>query len=655
MITLNNLTMGFSQRTLFKDVSLSIFKNEKIGLTGPNGAGKTTLFSIIRGEMEPVSGSVQIQKNIHIGYLPQEAHFESKKTVMEEIIEGDERIAALMEEKRKIEDAGKADSPRYGDIVEQLEQMGIYDLEHKGAKILLGLGFKEADFHRPVAELSGGWQMRVFLAKLLTCPFDLLLLDEPTNHLDLEATLWLKDFLKNYDGALVLISHDRVLLNEVTNYTIILEGAQMTKLRGNYETYEEQKGIQKKTLEKKQKVVEKKRDQLERFAQRFHAQPNRASAVRNKRKMLERLEHIDVPQEHKSIGEFEFSGIRQGGYVVAHAEKISKAYGERRIYQDLDLEIIRGQKICLVGPNGAGKSTLLKMLAGVLPPDSGTIQYGHEINVGYFSQKRLDVLDPNRQALDELMISAPPGTPMLKARSLLGLFNFHGDDVFKQVKVLSGGEKSRLILAKLLINPPNFMCLDEPTTHLDVDGVKALTTAFQEFGGTLCFISHDLYFIKEIATTIVETHNGQLKTYLGGLDYYLEKRREQAAQDQSSGQRLPAGRKDAEANRKKNKEKSAKSHDASMPPHLRELHDRHQQALKRVKEIKNTIKELEQEQKELETESYIKGRSLSESFGRDSATLKEYGQRLKFIQQRLREIASTLTKLGEEKEKIEKA
>ena len=647
MITLNNLTMGFSQRTLFKDVSLSIFKNEKIGLTGPNGAGKTTLFSIIRGEMEPVSGFVQIQKNIHIGYLPQEAHFESRKTVMEEIIEGDERIAALMEEKRKIEDAGKADSPRYGDILEQLDQMGIYDLEHKGAKILLGLGFKEADFHRPVAELSGGWQMRVLLAKLLTCPFDLLLLDEPTNHLDLEATLWLKDFLKNYDGALVLISHDRVLLNEVTNYTIILEGAQMTKLRGNYETYEEQKGIQKKTLEKKQKVVEKKRDQLERFAQRFHAQPNRASAVRNKRKMLERLEHIDVPQEHKSIGEFEFSGIRQGGYVVAHAEKISKAYGERRIYQDLDLEIIRGQKICLVGPNGAGKSTLLKMLAGVLPPDSGTIQYGHEINVGYFSQKRLDVLDPNRQALDELMLSAPSGTPMLKARNLLGLFNFHGDDVFKQVKVLSGGEKSRLILAKLLINPPNFMCLDEPTTHLDVDGVKALTTAFQEFGGTLCFISHDLYFIKEIATTIVETQNGQLKTYLGGLDYYLEKRREQAAQDQQSSG------KDTE-NRKK-KERSAKSHDASMPPHLKELHDRHQQALKRVKEIKNTIKELEQEQKELETESYIKGRSLSESFGRDSATLKEYGQRLKFIQQRLREIASTLTKLREEKEKIEKA
>ena len=647
MVTLNNLTMGFSQRTLFKDVSLSIFKNEKIGLTGPNGAGKTTLFSIIRGETGPVAGSVQIQKNIHIGYLPQEAHFASEKTVMEEITEGDERIAGLTGEKRKLEDAGKAGSPRYGDIVEQLEQMGIYDLEHKGAKILVGLGFKETDFHRPVSELSGGWQMRVLLAKLLTCPFDLLLLDEPTNHLDLEATLWLKDFLKNYDGAFVLISHDRVLLNEVTNDTIILEGALMTKLRGNYETYEEQKEIQKKTLEKKQKVIEKKRDQLERFAQRFHAQPNRASAVRNKRKMLERLEQVELPQEHKSIGEFEFSSVRPGGYVVAHAEKIGKAYGGRRVYHDLDFEIIRGQKICLVGPNGAGKSTLLKMLAGVLPPDSGTIQYGHEVNVGYFSQKRLDVLDPSRQALDELMLCAPQGTPMLKARSLLGLFNFHGDDVFKQVKVLSGGEKSRLILAKLLIDPPNFMCLDEPTTHLDVDGVKALTTAFREFGGTLCFISHDLYFIKEIATTIVETHNGHLKTYLGGLDYYLEKRRKQSAQDQQVSDKAGAFR--------NKKEKSAKPDGVSMPPHLKELHDRHQQALKRVEEIKNTAKALEQDRKDLETESYIKGRRLSESFGRDPATLKEYGQRLKFIQQRLREIASALTKLREEKERIEKA
>lgn len=665
MITINNLTMGFSQRTLFKDVSLSIFRKEKIGLTGPNGAGKTTLFSIILGEMEPVAGHVQIQKNIHIGYLPQEANFRSQRTVMQEVTAGDQRLEALMEEKKNLENAGKADSPRYGDIVEQLERLGIYELEHKAAKILAGLGFQEQDFHRPVAELSGGWQMRVLLAKLLTCPYDLLLLDEPTNHLDLEATLWLKDFLANYDEAFVMISHDRVLLNELTSYTIILEGTQMTKVKGNYETYEEQKGIQKKTLEKKQKVIEKKREQLERFTQRFHAQPNRAAAVRNKRKMIDRLEQIELPQEYKSIGEFEFTHIPRSGYVVAHAENIGKSYGDRRVYQDLNLEIIRGQKICLVGPNGAGKSTLLRILAGVLPADTGTIEYGHEVGVGYFSQKRLDVLEPNRSALDEVMMCAAQGTPALKVRTLLGLFNFHGDDVFKLVKVLSGGEKSRLILAKLLINPPNFMCLDEPTTHLDVDGVKALTTAFHKYDGTLCFISHDLYFIREIASMIVEIHNGQLKTYQGGLDYYLGKRAQGNVTADAQGDSGQEPGQETGKNRKRHKQKSAQSDDASMerkdtlrsmPAHLKELHDRHKQALKRITAIKNEIKALEQEQKELETESYIKSRQLSQSFGsRDAATLKEYGQRLKFIQKRLREIESALIKLKEEKDRIEKS
>ncbi len=306
MITINNITMGFTKRTLFKDVTLSIFPKEKIGLTGPNGAGKTTLFSIILGEMEPLEGGVQVQKNINIGYLPQESKFHSKKTVMEELTEGDDRIRALMNEKRKLEDAHKADTDRYGDILHELEQLGIYEIEHKAEKILMGLGFKTSDFHRPISELSGGWQMRTLLAKMLTYPYDLLLLDEPTNYLDLSATLWLKDFLANYQGAFVLISHDRIFLNDVTNYTILLEGAQMTKVKGNYEAYEEQKGMQQKSLERRKKVVDKKRQQLERFAQRFHAQPNRAAAVRNKRRMIEKLENIDLAQDEESIKEFEF-------------------------------------------------------------------------------------------------------------------------------------------------------------------------------------------------------------------------------------------------------------------------------------------------------------------------------------------------------------
>ncbi len=653
MITITDLTMGFSQRTLFKDVGLSIFPNEKIGLTGPNGAGKTTLFSIILGSTEPVSGQVQIQKNINIGYLPQEAHFTSKKTVLDELTEGDQRIRDLKNEKRKLEDAHKADSHRYGDILHELEQLGIYDIEHKAEKILMGLGFKEEDFEKPIVELSGGWQMRTLLAKLLTYPYDVILLDEPTNYLDLSATLWLKSFLHAYKGAFILISHDRLFLNDVTNYTIILEGAQMLKVKGNYEEFERQREMTQKTLEKKQKVIEKKRKQLERFAQRFHAQPNKAASVRNKRRMIDRLEDVQLSTENKSVGVFEFSNVPSSGYLVAHLEKVSKAYGPKQVYKDVDLEITRGQKVCLVGPNGAGKSTLLKMLAKALEPDTGKLKYGHNVEYGYFSQTRLDVLQPHRSAFDEVITSGPPGTPALKVRALLGLFNFHGDDVFKQVKVLSGGEKSRLILAKLLINPPNFMLLDEPTTHLDLDGVKALTSALQGYEGTVCFISHDLYFIQEVADCIIDVNGGKLKTYLGGLDYYLEK----------SGQKTLGGSKQASGKVSQDKAQVASLTQGKKGKKLKQkggskldaLHDQHKQALKRITQIKNEIKKLEQEQKDLEMESYVKSRHLSKSFDKqDSGTLKEYGQRLKWIQGRQRDIESTIKSLEEEKTRISK-
>jgi ATP-binding cassette subfamily F protein 3 len=640
--------MGFTQRTLFKDVTLSVFPQEKIGLTGPNGAGKTTLFSIILGEMEPLAGSVQIQKNINIGYLPQESKFHSQRMVMEELTGGDDRIRALVDEKRGLEDAQKADSPRYGDILHELEQLGIYDLEHKAEKILMGLGFKAEDFHRPIVELSGGWQMRALLAKMLTYPYDLLLLDEPTNYLDLGATLWLKEFLTGYQGAFVLISHDRVFLNDVTNYTIILEGAQMIKVKGNYEAYEEQKELQQKSLERRKKVVDKKREQLERFAQRFHAQPNRAAAVRNKRRMIEKLEHIELDHEEESIKEFEFPEIAPSGYVVAQLSDVSKSYGDKKVYAGLDFEIVKGQKICLVGPNGAGKSTLLKMLAGVVKPDAGTLKYGHQVEMGYFSQTRLDVLSPERSAFEEVSLSGK-NVPSVRVRGLLGLFNYRGDDVFKQVKVLSGGEKSRLILAKLLISPPNFMLLDEPTTHLDMDGVKALTGAFQKYEGTVCFISHDLYFIKEIADCVVDVNEGQIKIYPGGLDYFLDKKK---YADETLKEQKKQDRKERKQRVDDQDEEGAGGQGKGV---LQDLRARHKQALKRLAQIKNELKNLEQEQKDLEMESYVKSRHLSKSFDkRDSDILKEYGRRLKDIQSRQREIETTVKELKEERDRMSK-
>jgi len=644
MITISNLSKNFDSRMLLDNVSLSIFPNERIGLTGPNGAGKSTLFHIILGQLEPTSGSVNIQKGLNVGYMAQEAKYSSERTVMEEITSGDAEIRRLLEEKHKLEDDNKADSPRYGDILEQLEHKGIYELEHKAEKILMGLGFKEAEFHKPVLHLSGGWQMRTQLAKLLTYKYDLILLDEPTNYLDLEATLWLKGYLSTYDGTFIIISHDKIFLNDVTNYTIILEDAKMTKIKGNYEEYEEAKTIRNRTLEKQQKVVEAKREQLERFTERFHAQPNRASAVRNKRKMLDKMEEIHIPQQKHSIRDFEFPATLESGYTVLTLSGIDKAYADKQIYKGLDFEITKGQKLCLVGPNGAGKSTLLKMIAGVLPPDAGTRKLGHQVNLGYFSQTRLDVLNPQRTVFEELMSATERSVPQAQARTLLGVFNFKGEDVFKPVRVLSGGEKSRLILAKLLINPPNFICLDEPTTHLDIDGVEALTSCFQKYEGTLCFISHDLFFVKNIANHIVEVTPGQVKNYHGDLDYYLEKK---------------AG---IEGAQKLSQKPKAAEHKKSGPPsaddirhqQLREAQQRHNEALKRLEDIKKQARALEAEGKQLETESYVKSRFLNDAFGRDPNMIKEYGIRMKEIQKRQREIVVLLDQLQEEKVQISK-
>jgi ATP-binding cassette subfamily F protein 3 len=647
MITLLNISKNFDTRLLLKNITLSIFANERIGLTGPNGAGKTTIFKIILGQLELSSGSVQIQKGIKIGYMAQESHYPSERTVMEEMTSGNEEIRKLLEEKHKLEDDNKADSPRYGDILELLEKNGIYDLEHKAEKILSGLGFKEAEFHKPIAHLSGGWQMRAQLAKLLVYQYDLLMLDEPTNYLDLDATLWLKGFLAQYPGTFLMISHDKVFLNDVTNYTMILEDGKATKIKGNYEEYEEAKAMRLKSLEKQAKVVDKKREQLERFAERFHAQPNFSGAVRNKRRQLERLDEIDIPQEKHSIRDFEFPATRESGYTVLTMTKICKAYKDKKVYDNIDFEIIRGQKICLVGPNGAGKSTLLKMAADIVPFDSGERKLGHQVDLGYFSQTRLDVLNPNRTAMEELVSATTRSVPQTQARTLLGVFNFRGDDVFKPVNVLSGGEKSRLILAKLLINPPNFICLDEPTTHLDIDGVEALTTCFKNYQGTLLFISHDLFFMKEIATHMVEVNNGVLKHYHGGLDYYLEKK---AGIDINQKQKSQAQIATALEQAKKHKQKE----DHKPPSQVIDAHAKHNQALRRLEDIKKETKAIEKEKGELETESYVKSRFLTDTFGRDQNMIKEYGIRLKEIQRRLREITVTLDKLQQEKIDISK-
>lgn len=533
MITIQNLSKIYGARTLFEDVSLSINCGEKIGLVGPNGAGKSTLFSFILGEISPSGGTIQVLRDISIGHLPQEAGFKSQRTVLEELTSGDSRIEALKKEKEELENKNEAGSMRYGDILHNLESLGFFDIEHKAKKILMGLGFKETDFNRPIQHLSGGWQMRTLLAKLLTFHYDLLLLDEPTNYLDLNAALWLKDYLNKFKGTFVMISHDKAFLNEVTNQTLVLENGEIHKVTGDYSHYEQIKEEKRIYLLKQYKEQEKKSKQLTKFVQRFHAQPNKAAQVRAKKRVLEKMEEneIVVPQDYReSIREFKFPPTKRSGYRVINFEKVSKSYPGVQVYTDLDFEITQGKKAVLAGENGAGKSTLLKLLAGALEIDSGKRTVGHNVKIGYFSQTRMDVLNENRTVLEEAYSASVGFKAEETVRTILAAFFFTGDDVDKKVKILSGGEKSRLILAKLLINPPNFLLLDEPTTHLDVDAVDALIRALKTYEGTIVFISHDIYFVKELANCVFEVKDGRIREFPGSFDYYLENKNRKTIQ-----------------------------------------------------------------------------------------------------------------------------
>jgi len=564
-----------------------------------------------------------MQKGIAVGYLPQESRFVSERTVISELLEGDDRIRSLRKEKRELELAHRADEPRYGDILHELEVFDFFKLEHKAEKILMGLGFEEADFERPVAELSGGWQMRVLLAKLLLLPYDLLLLDEPTNYLDLNAALWLKDFLKGYRGTFIMISHDKVYLTEVTNYSLILEHGRMAKVRGSYEDYERLREERRRHLDKKFEVQSKKRKQLEGFISRFHAQPNKAAAVRNKRRTIERMEEIVLlPDPRESIRHFSFPRTPRSGERVISLEKISKTYGEKSVYRDLDFTIERGERAVLAGVNGAGKSTLLKILAGVLPFDGGTRDVGHNVAIGYFSQTRLDTLSPENTVLQEAYSAAPGMRAQEDIRTILGAFLFQGDDVEKKVAVLSGGEKSRLNLAKFLIQPPNFLLLDEPTTHLDVDAVDALIMALSRYEGTCVFISHDIHFVRSMANVVYEVKDGRVRKFFGNFDYYLEKR------DQMSDILKTVG-----------PEKKESHPDQHARQRVREEHKRRREEERRRKahnvNVGTRIQELEKEKEALSLESYAKARALADQRTyRDEDTAREYGRRLKEIEVR---------------------
>ncbi|MFA5199206.1 MAG: ATP-binding cassette domain-containing protein, partial [Candidatus Omnitrophota bacterium] len=555
-----------------------------------------------------------------------------------ELTEGDERILTLKREKNNLESSNRAGSNRYGEVLHELEILGFFELEHKAKKILSGLGFKERDFNRPISQLSGGWQMRALLGKLLTYHYDLLLLDEPTNYLDLNAALWLKDYLSGFRGTFIMISHDRAFLTDVTNYTLILENGEITKVHGNYQHYEEIKAQRRTHLIKQCKEQDKKIEQLEQFVARFHAQPNKAASVRAKRRVLEKMDEEKVvvpPDPRQSIGNFTFPQTRRSGHKVISLENIYKSYGEIKVYEGLDFEISQGEKAVLAGENGAGKSTLLKILAGIVDIDSGTRTVGYNVDIGYFSQTRTDVLSLENTVLQEAYSAAPGYMAEESIRTILGAFLFTGDDAEKKVKVLSGGEKSRLILAKLLINPPNFLLLDEPTTHLDVDAVEALVRALKDYQGTIVFISHDIYFVRSVANNVFEVKSGRVRKFPGSFDYYLDKR--DSFSDTENAAAKPK-QKPAHSQAHEAREK------AKQEEQQRKSLDKKRKANNAV--IRDKINKIVKKKEELELESYAKARALSNPhFYRDEETAASYGRRLKEIEKLMSELDLEISEL----------
>jgi ATP-binding cassette subfamily F protein 3 len=529
MLTISSLSKAFGEKTLFDEVNLQINEGDRIAIVGPNGAGKTTLFSILLGSIEPDHGLINLQRNRTIGYLPQESAEVPDESVLELAVNVHPeipRLRKLLSEQN--EEDPSAVSHDDGTAYARYEELGGHTLEVRAKKILMGLGFKESDFDRSLQTLSGGWIMRTHLARLLVMEPDLLMLDEPTNHLDLHSVLWFQNYLMNYPGAVLFISHDRAFLNRLAQWTVELRRGHLTRFRGNYDDYvrlkDEALEQQKAAYKNQQREIER----LTKFVERFRSKASKATQAQSKLKQLEKIERLEAPEEEKAGLKFQFPQPKRSGQRVIRLENIHHSYGDLHVYKGVDFSADRGKRIVLVGPNGAGKSTLLKLLAEVMPVQKGIRELGHEVKSGYFSQQRIEVLNPERTLVEEALDTEQRITEQ-HARTVLGSFLFRGDDVFKKVKVLSGGEKSRLALIKLLLNPPNLLLMDEPTTHLDMSGIDALIAALNQFSGTLIFISHDVHFIRSIAEHVVHVEHGALRQYHGNYDYYLTKRAEEEA------------------------------------------------------------------------------------------------------------------------------
>jgi ATP-binding cassette subfamily F protein 3 len=596
MIQIQDLSCSIGGRTLMTDINWAIQPGKRSALIGPNGAGKTTLLRLIIGELQPDRGKITRPREYHIGYLPQEEIEVWGNSVLDTALAGHEKISEL---ERKIEEAHQAldASPdnqakllkKLGDLEHQYEALGGYRLESTAKTILSGLGFSEANFLRSQSELSGGWRMRVYLARLLLRDPDLLLLDEPTNHLDLPSLEWMEQYLLQFTGSVILVSHDRFFIDRLAHDVYELDHGRLERYAGNYHFFEREKEKRIQLLRKKRETLETERKRQERFIERFRAKNTKATQVQSRIKQLEKLEKIELPPPPLRIN-FQLSVEVKSYKDVLHIEDMFFRYEEPWVLKDVNLIVSRKERVALVGANGAGKTTLTRLIMNQLSPQKGNIILGKRTSLGYYAQHQLDMLDPDANVYDEVFSSAAEDH-IPRIREVLGAFQFSGDDVFKKIKVLSGGEKARVSLAKILLSPVNFLIMDEPTNHLDLASIEALEQALTHYEGTLLLISHDRYFLDKIVGRIIELKEGWLTEYLGNYSDYLAKRMSdpaEVARTEMKERSLPVGRKTKDQKR--------------LEAEARQAISRERNRLEKdIEEIEIKIGNLEARKKEIET------------------------------------------------------
>ena len=527
MISFSNINKQYGRQLVFVDASFQLNPGEKVGLVGPNGAGKTTLFRMIVGEEAPDDGSVTVPKKMTVGYFRQDVEEMSGRSVLDEAIAGSGRAGDLHHElehlQRALEDPAQMDDmdrilARFGEVQEEYEHLGGYNLEAQAREVLAGLGFADDQVEGDVGALSGGWKMRVALARVLLGRPDVLLMDEPTNHLDIESIIWLEQFLKSLPGTLLMTSHDREFMNRIVTKIAEIDSGEIIVYSGNYDFYERERAIreanQQAAFARQQAMLAKE----QRFIDRFRTHAAKAAQVQSRIKSLDKIEKIELPKK-RTVVKFEFRTPPRSGDQVAVIEGLSKSYGSRTVYDDFNLNVRRGERWAVMGRNGSGKSTLLKMVAGALEPDAGEVRLGASLRLGYFAQQSLDVLDPELTVIEQLQNDFPQ-EGMGSLRSLAGAFQFSGDDVDKKIRSLSGGERSRLAMARMLYDPPNFLVLDEPTNHLDMATKEMLVEALRDFEGTMMFVSHDRTFLRGLGSRVLELGDEPL-VYPGSYVEYV--------------------------------------------------------------------------------------------------------------------------------------